>query len=73
VARAARACGVPCVCIAGAVSGDRASIHAAGFASVFSLCDGPVSLEDAIADGNRLLAAAAEEVTRTFLAGRDRI
>ena len=64
VARAARDVGVPCVCIAGAVARDRASLREAGFTSVFSLCDGPLPLERAMEDGYALLSAAAEEVTR---------
>jgi glycerate kinase len=46
-------------------------LHAAGFAAVFSLCDGPLALRDAMSDGFALMRAAAEEVTRTFMAGMD--
>jgi len=37
---------------------------------VFSLCPGPVSLEQAMASGGDYLAAAAEQAVRAFLAGR---
>jgi glycerate kinase len=73
VAERARAHGVPCIAIAGSVgsvgSGLEA-LHDLGINAVFSLCPGPVSLEQAMAAGGAYLAAAAEQVVRAFLAGR---
>jgi len=70
VAERAHALGVPCLAIAGRVGGGLESLHALGIDAAFSLCPGPVSLEQAMAAGGDYLAATAEQATRAFLAGR---
>ncbi len=70
VAAAARARGLPCLAIAGAVDACAGALTAMGFAAAFSLCPAPMSLERAMAEGGALLAAAAENAVRCFLAGR---
>ncbi|MCB1826563.1 MAG: glycerate kinase [Candidatus Competibacteraceae bacterium] len=70
VAERARAFGVPCLAIAGSVGGGLESLHQRGIDAVFSLCPGPVSLEQAMAAGGDHLAAATEQAVRAFLAGR---
>jgi glycerate kinase len=70
VAERARAHGVPCIAIAGSVGSGLEALHNLGINAVFSLCPGPVSLEQAIASGGNYLAAAAEQAVRAFLAGR---
>ncbi len=62
--------GVPCIAIAGGVGDEIAALHDAGMTAVFSLCRAPMTLEQAQTDVQVLLAAAAEQVVRAFLAGR---
>jgi glycerate kinase len=69
VGERARACGVPCFAIAGSVGGGLDSLHALGIDAVFSLCPGPVSLEQAMAASGDFLAATTEQIVRAFLAG----
>ena len=70
VAERARAGNVPCIAIAGSVGSGLDALHELGINAVFSLCPGPVSLEQAMASGGDYLAAAAEQAVRAFLAGR---
>jgi len=70
VARRARAQGVPCFAIAGSLDDGLDALHGLGIDAAFSLCPGPVTLEQSIADAAELLAAATEQVVRAFLAGR---
>ncbi|MDG4554147.1 MAG: glycerate kinase [Candidatus Competibacter sp.] len=70
VAEHARALGVPCIAIAGSVGGKLESLHERGIDAVFSLCPGPVSMEQAMAAGGDYLAATVEQAVRAFLAGR---
>ena len=72
VAERARTLGIPCIAIAGSVGGGLESLYERGIDAVFSLCPGPVSLEQAMAAGGDYLAAAAEQAVRAFLAGRRR-
>lgn len=62
--------GVPCLAIGGGVQGDIANLHDIGIDACFSLCDGPMSLADAMKNGADLLAKAAEQAFRAFLAGK---
>lgn len=70
VAERARAHGVPCIAIAGSVGSGLAALHDLGINAVFSLCPGPVSLEQAMASGGDYLATVAEQAVCAFLAGR---
>jgi len=70
VAERAQARGVPCIAIAGGIGDGLDSLHALGISAVFSLCPGPVSLEQALAAGGDYLAATTEQAVRAFLAGR---
>ncbi|MCC8165227.1 MAG: glycerate kinase [Planctomycetes bacterium] len=62
--------GVPCIAFAGGLLGDFSNLHDIGIDACFSLCPGPMSLEEAIRDGAKLLANATEQAFRAFLAGR---
>eukprot|EP00754_Rhynchopus_humris_P007275 Rhum_TRINITY_DN13395_c0_g2::Rhum_TRINITY_DN13395_c0_g2_i1::g.59755::m.59755/K00865/glxK, garK; glycerate 2-kinase len=68
-----RACkkagGVPLVCVAGCVEG---AAPEGVDAAVFSLCDRPMALAEAMEprEAERLLAATAKNVVKLFLAGR---
>ncbi len=70
VARRAQAAGVPCLAVAGGVARDIRELHAAGLDAAVSLCPGPLTLADAMADAAALLQAATEQIVRAFLAGR---
>jgi glycerate 2-kinase len=70
VARLAKEAGVPCIAICGSVGERVHELYAVGITGVFSICSRPLTLEQAMNDGAALLAASAEQVVRTFLAGR---
>jgi glycerate kinase len=66
VAQRARAHGIPCVAIAGGIGEGIAGLHPIGIDAVFSLCPGPISLDQAMQNGPALLRAATEQVARCF-------
>ena len=70
VAAAACARGIPCIAIAGSVGDGLGDLHAIGINAVYSLCPGPISLADAMAEGAQYLTQATEQAMRGFLAGR---
>jgi len=71
VARAARVLGVPVIAIAGGLGPGYADVYAAGIDACLSLVSGPMPLAQAMAEGEALLAAAAETAVRIFsLPGR---
>jgi glycerate kinase len=70
VAERARISGIPCIAIAGSVGSGLDILHDLGIHAVFSLCPGPVRLEQAMASASDYLAAVAEQAVRAFLAGR---
>jgi glycerate kinase len=64
VARRARAQGVPTVVLAGRVAPDVEAEAFAEFCGVFSICDGPITLERAQLEAYQLLERCAERVVR---------
>jgi glycerate kinase len=70
VARMARAAGVPCIAVCGAVGESIHRLHDIGIDAVFSICGGPLSLEEAMQKAPDLLARSAEQVVRAFVAGK---
>lgn len=70
VAQRARACGVPCLAIAGSLGPGLETLHDLGIDAMFSACREPMPLEQALAIADEALAAAAEQALRAFLAGR---
>jgi glycerate kinase len=70
VAARARARNIPCLAIAGSVGENLGDLHAIGIDAVFSLCPGPVSLQQAMARGRHFLTRATEQAARGFLSGR---
>ncbi|MEZ5579209.1 MAG: glycerate kinase [Candidatus Competibacteraceae bacterium] len=62
----ARALGIPCIAIAGSVGGGLEALYERGIDAVFSLCPGPVSLEQAMAAGGDYPAAATEQAVRAW-------
>ena len=67
-ARAAKY-GIPVIAIAGGLGDGYREVHGKGIAAMFTLVSGPMSLEDAIADSESLLAGAAEEIMRMLMVG----
>jgi glycerate kinase len=67
-ARAAKH-GIPVIAIAGGLGNGYQEVHDKGIAAMFTLVSGPMSLDDAIADSESLLAGAAEEIVRTLMVG----
>ncbi len=72
VAERAKARGIPCVAIVGGIGEGIAALHPIGINAVFSLCSGPITLEQAMAQGPSLLAASTEQVLRCYLSGSGR-
>lgn len=70
VARTARGQGVPVLALAGTLGSGFEALLEQGVHACFSLCAGPMSLETASRRAPELLAQAAEQATRAFLAGR---
>ena len=62
--------GVPCLALAGGLLGDYANLHDIGIDACFSICSGPMTLEDAMKNGSELLANATAQAFRAFLAGK---
>ena len=67
VARVASRMGIPVVAVVGSLGPGFQAVHAEGITACFSICGGPVTLEQAIDRAPDLLAQAAEQVTRLFL------
>jgi glycerate kinase len=70
VARLARSLGCPTIALAGTIGAGAESVLGRGIDAYFSLCDGPMSLDDAVARAGPLLERAASQAVRAFLAGR---
>lgn len=62
--------GVPCLAMAGGILGDISNLHGIGIDACFSLCPGPITLDEAMKNGAKLLANATEQAFRAFMAGR---
>jgi glycerate kinase len=69
VAALAKEQGIPCIAIAGSIGDDLGGLHHTGLTAVFSLCPGPVTLQEAMTKGADLLSRATEQVLRAYLAG----
>lgn len=70
VAKAAKAAGVPCFALCGGMGEQIDTLHDLGLDAVFSICNGPLSLETAMENAADLLADSCEQIIRAFLAGR---
>jgi glycerate 2-kinase len=68
VARLARSLGCPTLALAGMIGPGAESVLAHGVDAYFSICSRPMSLDEAIGDASPLLALAAEQALRAFLA-----
>ena len=70
VARMAKAHQVPCMAFAGSLQGDLAPLRALGIDAAFSICPGPVPLQQAMEKADIYLANATEQALRAFLLAR---
>jgi len=70
VARVAGEHGVPVVAVAGTLGQGAHDILAHGVHAVVSICSGPMTLDEAIAQAPVLVRQTAANVVRVFLAGR---
>ncbi len=69
VAELARAHGLPCLGLAGSVGQGIGELHDIGLDAVLSICPGPVTLDQAMADAAALVEQATEQLIRVFTAG----
>ena len=73
VARRARAAGVPVVALAGSVAeGAEAQLRLEGLTAALSIVDGPLTVEEAMQAGYRLLSQATERTMRILEIGSAR-
>ena len=70
VAAMAQSQGIPCIAVAGSLGEDAGLLNDHGIDALFSLCPGPLTLDDAIEHADRLLANATEQIVRCYLSGR---
>jgi glycerate kinase len=61
---------VPCIAVAGMLDDSAYELNDAGFAAVFSLCPGPIPLQQAVANTAAYLARSTEQAMRCLQAGR---
>ncbi len=69
VARLASNRGIPVIALSGSLGAGYEGVHELGIDAVFTLVDRPMTLDEALADTQRLVSALAEEATRAFAAG----
>ncbi len=70
VGAAAKAQGIPCFAIAGSIGKDLGTLHKTGIDAVFSLCPGPITLEESMRLSKENISRVTEQALRAFLAGR---
>ena len=72
VARLARSLGCPVLALAGSIGPGAEAVLEHGIDAYFSICPGPISLDQAIDQAGTLLERATEQAVRGFLAGGQR-
>ena len=73
VARIARQAGVPVVALAGSLGEGYEALHACGISAAFSLAPGPITLQQALNDAERLLHDRARDVMQLWMAAQKRM
>ncbi|MCV6804083.1 glycerate kinase [Achromobacter ruhlandii] len=73
VARIAHQAGVPVVALAGSLGEGYEALHTGGISAAFSLAPGPITLQQALADAERLLHARARDVMQLWMAAQKRM
>ncbi len=69
ILKRASAADVPVIAIAGSISGNIQALYDTGLTSAFSICNGPMSLEQAINSAEKLIENLSINIVRTFLSG----
>ena len=69
VARLARSLGCPTIALAGTIGPGAEAVLEQGIDAYFSICPGPITLDEALNRGGPLLEHTAAQAVRTFLAG----
>ena len=72
VGAAAKAQGIPCFAIAGTIGKELGGLHESGINAVFSLCPGPLTLEESMKRSKENVTRVTEQAIRAFLAGRNK-
>ena len=72
VGRLARSLGCPTLALAGSIGPGAEATLDEGLDAYFSICPGPISLDEAMARAAELLEEATAQAVRAFLAGRTR-
>ena len=69
VAKLAKTLGIPTIALAGLVGKDFQVVHREGIESVFSIVNGPMTLENASSNAHRLIVESTEQVMRLLRVG----
>lgn len=69
VANVAKKYGIPVIAIVGGIGIGAETLYEKGFDSIFSIVEGPISLEEAINNGKPLLKKASERIMRLLKIG----
>ena len=72
VGRLARSMGCPTLALAGSIGPGAEAVLEQGIDAYFSICTGPMSLDEALIQAGDLLARATEQAVRAFRAGQGR-
>ena len=70
VGAAAKAQNIPCFAVAGSIGKDLGTLHETGIDAVFSLCPGPITLEESMQLSKENISRVTEQAIRAFLAGK---
>lgn len=70
IAQEAQRRGIPVFLVAGSIGPGIEELYPYGVTSIHSIVDGPIQLEEAMQRTGELLTNRAEQIARTFLAGR---
>jgi glycerate kinase len=70
VARLAHSLGCPTIALAGTIGSGAETVLDQGVSAYFSLCPGPITLDEAISQAQPLLERVSAQAFRVFLAGR---
>jgi glycerate kinase len=70
VARLAHSLGCPTIALAGTIGPGAEAVLEEGIDAYFSICPGPIGLDQAMARAGELLEEATEQAVRAFLIGR---
>jgi glycerate kinase len=73
VAKIAQRAGVPVVALAGSLGEGYEALHACGISAAFSLAPGPITLQQALTDAEKLLADRARDIMQLWMTAQKRM